>query len=234
MQFKTFGTLKEKVQSETDTEAEDFVIGDEILAYFQEAVDECAAHIYKVWPLATQYFETLVKKDLAVNQQLVTLPTNIYARAITRMHLVNNGRVRGITRFKNRERYEDVALLSIDGNQGDPAKYLFVNASPSNTHQIELWPSSKEAGTGILWIWYVREPIQIVDDDSLVDIPEFYYYITSYVKWKIYDKEGSPQAVDAKADRDEKRALMLETLAEMTPDEDNKIEGDYSTYDEMS
>jgi hypothetical protein len=234
MQFKTFGTLKSKVQSETDTSAEDFVTETEIMEYFQEAVDECAAHMYKIWPLATQYFETLSKEDLAVDQQLVTLPTNIYARAITRIQLVNNSRVLEITRFKNSKRYDDVAQLSTHGNQGDPEKYLFINDSVSNTHQIQLWPSSKEAGTDILWIWYVREPIQIEDDDSLVDIPEFYYYITSYVKWKIYDKEGSPQAAEAKADRDEKRALMLETLAEMTPDEDNKLEGDYSTYEEMS
>lgn len=234
MQFKTYGELKTKVQSETDTEAEDFVTESEIMSYFQEAVDECAAHMYKIWPLATQYFETLTKEDLTVGQQAVTLPTNIYARSITRMHIVNAGRVLQISRFRKSNRYDEVSQITSGNDQGDPRNYLFLNSTPSNTHQIQLWPSSKEAGTEILWIWYVREPIQIVDDDSLVDIPEFYYYITSYVKWKIYDKEGSPLAAEAKADRDEKRALMLETLAEMTPDEDNLLEGDYSTYEEMS
>jgi hypothetical protein len=109
-----------------------------------------------------------------------------------------------------------------------------LNAAGDDDAQIQLWPPSIDVGTNILWIWYVRQPVQIESDDDFVDIPEFYYYIKSYVKWKIYDKEGSPLVVEAKADRDEKRQLMLDTLAEMTPDEDNLIEGDYSAYEEMS
>lgn len=234
MVYKTFGALKLEVQSETDTEAEDFVTTTEIMSYFQEAVDECAAHIYKIWPLATQYFEKQTTLDLSVGQQLLTLPADMYARAIIRMVFNGNGKVFPITRFNKSKRFEEIAEISQFDATSDYYKYIFVDDGSTNTHQVKLWPASKDAGTGIIWLWYVRQPIQITTDASLIDIPEFYYYIKSYVKWKIYSKEGSPLLGEALADRDEKRKLMLETLAEMTPDEDNLVEGDYSFYDEMS
>lgn len=231
MTYKTFGTLKTKIQRETDTEDEEFVTADEIKDYFQEAVDECAAQIYKIWPLACQYFEKLEKYDLTVGQQDVTLPTDIYARAITRLVLNGNGKVFTVRRMKRSDRYESMAQINQDGDQGDYYAYYFDNASGA-TQTLQLWPTSKDAGTDILWMWYVRQPIQIVDDDSQIDVPEFYYYITAYVKWKIYDKEGSVKAADAFAELEKKKALMLETLAEMTPDEDNTIESDVSAYEE--
>jgi hypothetical protein len=234
VQYKTFAALKLEVQSETDTEAEDFVTATEIMAYFQEAVDECAAHIYKVWPLATNYFEKLTQFDLTVGQQLLTLPTDMYARSILRMVFNGNGKVFPIHRFNKSKRFEEIAEISQFNSTSDYYKYTFIDDGSLNTHQAKLWPASKDEGTGIIWLWYVREPIQIVDDTSLIDIPEFYYYIKSYVKWKIYGKEGSPLLEEALADRNEKRALMLETLAEMTPDDDNLLEGDYSHYEEMS
>jgi hypothetical protein len=231
MTYKTFGTLKTKIQRETDTEDEEFVTADEIKDYFQEAVDECAAQIYKIWPLACQYFEKLTKYDLEVGQQNVTLPSDMYARAITRLVFKGNGKVFTVRRMKQNRRYELMAQIDQDGDQGDYYMYYFDNAS-SAVQQLQLWPTSKDEGEDILWMWYVRQPIQIVDDDSKIDVPEFYYYITSYVKWKIYDKEGSVKAVDAKVELEKNKALMLSTLDEMTPDEDNLIESDTSAYEE--
>lgn len=234
MEYKTYGALKAEVQAETDTEAEDFVVETEIMSYFQEAVDVCAAHIYKIWPVACNYFEKLAKLDLAIDQQLLALPADIYARSILRLVFNGNGKVFPITRFKNSKRFEQIAEISQFDSTSDYYKYMFVNDAPDEDTQIQIWPASKDAGTEIVWLWYVRQPIQIVDDDSFIDIPEFYYFIKAYVKWKIYDKEGSPLLADAKEDRDAKKQLMLDTLAEMTPDEDNLVEGDYSHYDEMS
>lgn len=233
MQYKTYGALKAEVQAETDTEAEDFVVEDEIMSYFQEAVDECAAHIYKVWPVACNYFEKLVKMDIAAAQQLLALPDDIYARAILRLVFNGNGKVFPITRMKNTGRFEAIAEMS-QNSTSDYYRYLFVNDAPDEETQIQIWPPSIDAGVNFIWLWYVRQPIQIVDDDSLIDIPEFYYYIKAYVKWKIYGKEGSPLLAEAKEERNEKRQLMLDTLAEMTPDEDNLIEGDYSAYEEAT
>jgi hypothetical protein len=54
------------------------------------------------------------------------------------------------------------------------------------------------------------------------------------VKYKILSKENGPQAVEAKAEYEKETKLMLDTLTEMTPDYDNKVQGDYSTYQEHS
>jgi hypothetical protein len=115
MVFKTFGALKAEVQAETDTEAEEFVVESEIMAYFQEAVDECAAHIYKCWPVACHYFETLVKSNLTLGQQAVTLPEDLYARAILRVILNGNGKVLTIPGSKIRSalKISQVSLSSI-------------------------------------------------------------------------------------------------------------------------
>lgn len=231
MQYKTFGELKLKVQRETDTEAEEFVTSEEIKSYFQDAVNECAAHIHKLG-LEDTYFQSRKKYDIVIGQQELELPPDIYAMKISALTFSGNGKVFPIKRMKGPKRFSIIAEMEQFQENGDWYEYHILNTSPDTPPVIELWPPSKDQGANFITMYYIRQAIQIVDDSSKVDIPEFYSFIISFVKWKIYSKEGSALTSDAKAELDEKRDLMLATLAEITPDYDSNIEGDRSAYEE--
>lgn len=231
MQYKTFGELKLKVQRETDTEAEEFVTSAEIQSYFQDAVNECAAHIHKLG-LEDIYFQSRKKYDIVIGQQEFELPPDIYAMKISALTFSGNGKVFPIHRMKGPKRFAIMAEMEQFNENGDWYEYQILNTSPDEMPVIEIWPPSKDQGQNFVVMYYIRQPIQIVDDNSKVDIPEFYSFVVSYVKWKIYQKEGSVLISEAKEELDRNRELMLATLAEMTPDYDSHIEGDRTAYQE--
>jgi hypothetical protein len=233
MIYKTYAELKLKVQRETDTQAEDFVTDEELMSYFQDAVNECEAHIHKMG-LDNQYFLSRASADLAIGQQSVDLPDDIYATKILRLILAGNGKVYTIRRMKSENFYERMENINIFNESSDAYEYIILNSDGATLPVIEIWPPSKDAGTNILKIYYIRSAVEIDGDDSVIDIPEFYSFICGFVKYKIYDKEGSVMAADAKIEMERQRQLMLDTLAEQTPDSDNLIEPDLSSYEEMS
>lgn len=233
MIYKTYAELKLKVQRETDTEAEDFIADAEFMSYFQDAVNEAAANIHKMG-LDNLYFLSRSSANLTVGLQEISMPADIYATKILRMMVVGNGKVFTVRRMKQERFYERIGNIQVFNESSDLYEYIILNIDGTVSPKIEIWPPSKEAGTGILKIYYIREAVQITGDASIIDIPEFYSFICAFVKYKVYDKEGSIQAADAKIEMERQRALMLDTLAEQTPDSDNMIEPDLTSYEEMS
>lgn len=234
MVYRTYGALKTEVLMETDTEAEDFLQADEIMAYFQDAVNECQAHIHKLG-LEDDYF--LKKKtdySLTNGQSVLDMPSDIYAAKIRGLIYSYGGRIYPIKRMKGPKRFELLADLLQNPGQNTPYVYQIINTSSAAGLDIDIYPRSYETSTNCITMHYIREAVTIVDDNSVVDIPQFYSFIKAFVKYKILNKAGEMLAADAKADLDKERVLMLETLREMTPDYDDIIPPDTSIYEEMS
>jgi hypothetical protein len=107
--------------------------------------------------------------------------------------------------------------------------------------KIRLSPQSVETSSTNVKVWYIRSCKRVNPSDSVedrdtttIDIPEFSNYILSYVKAKVLNKEGSamlPEALQELADNEQ---IMVDTLQQMVPDNDDVIEGDFSSYEEMS
>jgi hypothetical protein len=87
-------------------------------------------------------------------------------------------------------------------------------------------------GSGFIDVQLVTT--QNILNNLLVDIPLAATFIMQWVKVKCLVKEHSP-LVGVEDDRlEEQRKMMVDTLAEMTPDLDTEIEPDFSHYQEMS
>jgi hypothetical protein len=69
---------------------------------------------------------------------------------------------------------------------------------------------------------------------TVIDIPEFASFLKEWVKANCLLKDGDPRAsaINLKLEKAEK--LMVDTLTDREPDNDNEIEADFSHYYEMS
>ncbi len=92
-------------------------------------------------------------------------------------------------------------------------------------------------------LWYIRnaaripliaEGTQAITEATLVDIPEFANFLLQYVKCRIWEKEGNPNLQTGLAVLEQQRKMMVDTLTQMVPDDDDQIQPDLSHYEELS
>lgn len=233
MIYKTYGELRQKVERETDTEAEDFVGAEELMGYFQDAVNEAEAHIHKLG-LEDDYFLSSKFFDLSLGQTQIVLPTDIYANKIRNFYFIQDQIIFPVIRLKGKDKFMKADQLRLEQGTTNYYSYIIFNSSSDAKPIIELYPAARHNGSNLLKMIYIRNAIEIVSDDSPIDIPEFYSFIIAYVKWKIYDKEGSPKLDEVKADMEREKTLMIETLEQMVPDDDNIIPLDTTHYEEAT
>lgn len=83
-------------------------------------------------------------------------------------------------------------------------------------------------------IYYIRNANKVSASTDLIDIPEFYQTIVQFCKVECLKKElGNPRLAEEDKLLSDMKIQMDETLAEMTPDEDNKVEVDNSYEEEI-
>jgi len=233
MNYRTYVDLKLEVLQEADMEAEDFVQSSEVMTYFKDAVREAASHIYKLG-LEDDYFKSELLYSLTNGQTYLAPPSDIYANKISALLYSTPDKVYPIKRLKGPRKEEIIQSILQSGSLGQFYQYDILNSSPATGPKIMLYPPSQEARTDCILMRYIRAPEVITGDASYVDIPEFYSFVKAFVKYKLFDKENSVKAAGAKADYEKEKQLMLETLAEMTPDYDSNITPDISIYEEMT
>lgn len=230
---ETYGNMKAKIERDLDTEDEDFVQEAELLEYFNDAQRECEAHIHKLG-LEDIYFKTSDTPSLVTSTSSYSMPSDIYLNKILKCVYNDGNRVFEVKKLKGRTRYLDKALIENSTVSQPIYQYDITNASAALGTKWVLTPASQETSTNIER-HYIRKVAALEDDDSICDVPDVCLnFIYAYVSWRIWGKEGDARATDAKDEMLRQQGLMLETLSEMTPDDNNDVEMDGSIYDEMS
>lgn len=233
MTLKTYAQLKTIIERELDLEQEVFVQTAEMLEYFNQAVNEAEANIHKLG-LEDDYFLTSANLSLTSGSASVTLPSNIYAAKIRAVIYKNGGTIYEIKRMRNSKRFLSKTLIDYENSSNPEYVYLLKNDSNTAGIKMHLSPTAKETSTTNVTCWYIRNATALSADADECDIPEFYSFILAFVKYRILDKEGHPNADNAKIDLEAQRKLMIETLENMVPDEESELEQDQSHYEEMS
>lgn len=83
-------------------------------------------------------------------------------------------------------------------------------------------------------LWYIRKAAIPSATTDVIDIPEFWNFISQYVVVECLKKElGNPRLGEEKAKLEFLRQQMHETLSEMVPDQDDGIEKDLEFYYDM-
>jgi hypothetical protein len=169
-----------------------------------------------------------------VGQELLTIPTDIYANKIKNLVYSDGSLVYPVRRLKGPNTFEEIADQQRATNVSDYYRYLLVNSSPGPQTRMLLVPRSREVSASNFRLWYLRQANRMVDDTSICDIPDFVHFIINRTCYQIWAKEGHPNAEAAKMKLEESRKLMTETLNEMIPDGDSEIVMDLSIYRDMN
>lgn len=232
----TYAVAKLKVQKDLDLEGETFIQDTEMLEYFNEALREAEAEILGI---NEDYFMTRAYLALVNGTDLYSLPTGIYEDKIRGIVYDNTSATSGgsiyeIKRIRTPKKFLDRSYLR-NSDPTDYYQYIVLNSSASGT-QIELSPAAKETSSTNVRIWHLRVVDVIVNTTDIVDKDiRFINFIYAYVKARCKQKEAAgdmPQ--DARMELEMQRKLMVETLSNRIPDDDNEAIKDMSFYYEMS
>ncbi len=221
MQLWTYGSAKDKVENDLDIQGENFIDADEMITLFNSAIDECESVIHQ---LHEDYFLTSDYVALVNGTSNYSMPTNIFANKIRICYYKSTSESYEVTRIK---------LSSIPVvDDSDEYKYNIENNTGSAGTKFVIYPTPTETDSTVMRRWYIRNATAVVDDDSVIDIPEFIDFIFRHVKVACASKMGHPRLVFFKAELDEKRQELRDTLKTMIVDGNNDIEADSSFYED--
>ena len=117
----------------------------------------------------------------------------------------------------------------------------FVIALTATTLQLATTLANALAGTPITltagaagdFVLTVAGTVGI-QQAQIIDIPEFYNFLLAWMKVRVLMKEGDPRYEAAVSELQQQRKQMVDTLTGISEEAANQIEGDFSTYVEVS
>lgn len=221
----TLSEAKELIQEEMDTQSETFVSSDELVNYFNEAIDECEAEIHNLYQ---DYFLTSSPIPLTQGISSYDLPSDIYANKIRFIQYKKSQ-----NEFYEIKRVPLKRIMLIDETLTNVDYVYHLENSLTGGQKIVFHPTPWDTDATSVTLWYIRNAARVEDDDDVIDIPEFISFIFAYVKVKIARKEVHPMLAVYIQEMDYQRSLMKTTLDRMVPDEDLTIHPDLSFYDDF-
>jgi len=232
MELKTFGDIKTELLKEMDLEDEEFISDQEFKNFYNEAVDQVEAEIHKA-SCEDDYFLNQVSLSLVSGTSDYELPDDIYANKIRGITYSNGSKIYTVRRVRGKRVFEDIAFTQQYASNTEDYRYLIMNAASlsQNNVRMRFFPTPYESGA-FLSVWYIRNMNKYTDDTDLCDLPEFYHYLNFYVKVKIMEKEINPLLDTAKANLQELKQRMVDTLQTMVEDADSEIVMDSDFYKE--
>lgn len=224
----TYASVRDKVERELDLQEETFILPEELMGYCNDAIDEAEAEIHK---LNEEYFLNDAPLALVQGEDEYDLPADIYADKIRGIIYSSGDLQYEIKRVKTSKKFRIIADIQ---QYGASNYYGYFLKNPPGGVKLVLLPASRETSSLVATIWYIRNAARVTVETDEIDIPEFVNFIYAYMKWMCYFKEGHPNTPDALAALEKQRALMTQTLTDAVPDDDNAIEMDMSSYQDMS
>lgn len=231
MRAWTYTELLAKVQTDLDLEdtgANGFIQTAEMLAYFNEAIDEAEAEILKIHE---DYFLDYDAVSLVSGTAEYSLDSTIYASKIRAIIYANGPLIYEVKRVKGQHKFLELADTAQGGSQ-DEYRYWLRNESASTGVKMVLSPASRETSATVMTVYYIRNANRLTTGSDTLDIPEFADFVLQYVKVRCYEKEMNPNLQFAVGALEQQRKLMVDTLTNRVPDDDDEIPPDTSHYQE--
>jgi hypothetical protein len=222
-----------KVRDDLDLQDEPIVGTLEMDGYLWDAVRKARAIILD---LQEDYFLKPSTLALVLNRADYSLPTGIFASKIRGIEYDDGSRQFEIKRIRNYRKFDKVAVGNQESGAQPRYRYLLIDQSNTAGVKIRLVPPAKETSTTNVTIWHLREATQLTLDDDVCDIPDdLIDYVFVHMKGSCLRKMNNGiMPAEAKADIEDAEKTLVSALTDMTPDNDNEIEGDYTHYEEHS
>mgnify|MGYP006921364457 CR=1 FL=1 len=222
MQLTTYSDAKFKIENEFDIQDENAIDDDEIMGYFNSAINEADSHIKQLFE---DYFLTNDYVPLVAGTSDYDMPTNIYANKFRIVYLKKDAEKYEVKRIK-------LSKIPLKEDEDD-YEYNIENNTGAGGTRFVIYPAAKETSSTILRRWYYRTASRMADDTSVIDIPEFIDFVYAHVRVSVAIKLGHPKLPIYNDKLTEKRAEMMSTLKTMVPDGNTEIEADGSFYEDF-
>ena len=218
--------LKQEIQAEYDIQDENFISPGELMGFVNEAIDEAETEILTL--NQGQYFKTHTSFDMEDGVSEILLPSNIFATKIIGLQYVNDatGEFWPINPVKDIS--EIPALLKGCGEMKFDAFYK--DTDPAGW-AIKLYPTPTETIPGVLKLYYIRNAGKIINDESVIDLPEAIGFLKQYVLDKCANKERMTPDAEESAALKRKRKQLIESLERQFPDNNNQYPVDLSFFE---
>jgi hypothetical protein len=236
----TYLEASTKVLVDMDMQDESFVEPDELVNYFNEAIQDAASEIRKL-NLEEDYFETDTPIELVEGQSQYDLPSDILNRDFRRIVYHNGSTVYPVRRFRGKFKFERMMISQELGDSGQDYRYNLKRPSTTSQAKLILFPPARETSSEVMTAFYIRNARRIpliadgdetTTNETEIDIPEHINFIFAYVKYKISEKSKEDLELRL-ANLQSERQLMIDTLSGFA-DDDDEIEPDLSHYMESN
>ena len=241
MKLWTYQEILQKVTTDLDLQEQTFITPDELVGYCNEAIHEAASEILT---LNEDYFLSSAPLTLVVGQRTYPLPTDMYAQKVRSIQYVNGAINYPIRRIRGGVKFDDLTMVDQYG-VNDDYRYIMYNPTAGQGPEIQLHPNSRDAGTFVT-IWYIRQakyvptaaeqgikptdPNNATQLATILDIPEFTSFIIDYMKTQCLAKDGDPRFTEQNQKMMVRRKMMVDSLTQQVPDDQDNILPDMSLY----
>lgn len=228
MILSTYSDIKTKLQNDLDVQDLDFINGEtELLGYINEAINDAESLIHTLG-LHAKYFLAQANLSFVSGTTDYVLPSDIFASKIVQVFYIN-GQIKYEV-FRVRDLRETPYFQA-----GDDYRYLLLTTTgTANNMRMRFYPTPAENGSYIQ-IFYIRNVTPMTTSTAatnVCEIPEAVNFIFAHCRYRIYEKMGNPNIVEAKEQLGAQRQLMVDTLQEQVPDENTLVEPDMSFYED--
>ena len=244
MKLFTYQELETKIRKDTDTQDVDNFIGaDEMAGIVNEAIDIAEAEILKI---AEDYFLTSAPLTLVQGQANYDLPTDVYAQKIREIIYSNGPKIYEIMRVRDPKKFLEKAIVDYNPSGETYYGYMLKSVTAGAQDKIVLSPPSQEAGA-FVEVWYLRNANRIpmvgevvnavtttraIQLATVIDIPEWYVYITEFAKMRVREKEANQILPVIRENVKSLKDGLVETLTNRVVDNNDTVPQDTSFYQE--
>ena len=166
MKVYSYFEMSTKVQNDLDLQDQTFIQPNEMIGYFNEAIEEAAAEINNT---REDYFLKSYVFPVVQGVDAYSLPPDMYITKIRRIVYTNGPLIYEIKKIKEWRKFTEIALTAFAG-PNDWYRYYIQNSSPGQM-QIVFFPVARETAilaqqTGAVpfspfMFWYLRTPNRI-------------------------------------------------------------------------
>lgn len=232
--FVTYGDLRQEIEEELDLEDELFIQPLELIRYANSGIRAAEKIINK---LCEDYMLDWEPLTLVSGQDTYDLPTGIFANKIRGIVYVNGTRIYEITRKRWTGSLVELEEAKLQASGSEEYEYLVTNDATSGV-KLNFYPTPLESGD-VVKIWHLRKAKALTlnaatAESEVIDLTEFRDFIKQHMIVKCYKKETHPELTNAQADLKSLEEEMIESLSDRFPDGNNKIEMDFSHYEEST
>lgn len=234
--MRTLAELRSQVTADLDLEDDDFISKSDINTWIREAIRQAEAQIHTIYE---NYFLVEHTIPISLGNNLYDYPSashptnpapgDIFANKIVKIHY-SSGQGSGsqtheVKRLRNLIEGKE---MDIKMNDSVEPMLCWCAMNDNNGRKIRLFPSNGRNGE--LSVFYIRNANVLNQDADECDIDEFEHYVVQYAKTQAYLKDGDPRFQASKALEEQYKTDMINTLTNMSPDDNNELDMDLGHY----